>query len=137
MKDNPGVTADQIRDWEISVSVKDESIVISYIKEEALGMYPHQNLDRSQRAALDRLRAPRFRFRRYWAYVTVTDPDGKGVLFYPRTRRTWAFCVKGYPVIQVAGKLCTERSADGNRGRLRVVRAAAVRAFRHPRADDR
>ena len=65
--------------------------------------YPHNNLNLEQRAALDRLVAPRVEFIRYWAYVTATDPDGKGVRFFPRVRRTWAVYVKGYPVIQVSG----------------------------------
>ena len=71
--------------------------------------YPHDNLNAGQRAALDRLSAPRFELRRYWATVTVTDPDGKGVMFYPRIRRTWTFYVKGYTVITVAGKLREDR----------------------------
>lgn len=65
--------------------------------------YPHNNLNQEQRAALDRLRAPRLGLERYWAYVTATNPDGKGLSFYPRVRRTWVFYVKGYPVIQVSG----------------------------------
>lgn len=72
-------------------------------------MYPHQNLDRQQRNALDRLRAPRLEFSRYWQTVTVTDPDGKGVHFYPRIRRTWAFRVKGWPVIVVTGRVQDRR----------------------------
>ena len=67
--------------------------------------YPHNNLNREQREALDRLRAPRFEFRRYWQGVTLTDPDGKGVHFFPRVRRTWAFCVRGYVVVQFSGRL--------------------------------
>lgn len=33
MKDNPGVTADQIRDWEISVTVENDAVRISYVVE--------------------------------------------------------------------------------------------------------
>jgi len=67
--------------------------------------YPHGNLNLAQRAALDRLHAPLVEFTRYWANVTATDPDGKGARFFPRVRRTWAVYVKGYPVIQVSGRV--------------------------------
>lgn len=69
------------------------------------GDYPHQNLNLAQRAALDRLFAPRVQFARYWANVTMTDPDAKGLMFWTRRRRTWALYVRGYPVIQLAGKV--------------------------------
>jgi hypothetical protein len=74
-------------------------------------MYPHQNLNLSQRAALDRLYAPRFEFARYWATVECTDPDGKGVHFFPRVRRTWAFYVKGYVVVQLSGRVQPQERA--------------------------
>ncbi len=67
--------------------------------------YPHQNLDSVQRESLDRLHAPRFEFTRYWTFVELTNPDGKGVMFYPRRRRTWALFVKGYPVIVIQGRV--------------------------------
>lgn len=72
-------------------------------------MYPHNNLNRAQRAALDRLRAPRFQFARYWATVECTDPDGKGIHFFPRQRRTWALYVKGWPVIVMSGRVQEHR----------------------------
>lgn len=74
-----------------------------------MSRYPHNNLNREQCAALDRLRAPRFEFTRSWRGVWLTDPDGKGVHFFPRIRRTWAFYVKGWPVIVVSGRVQDRR----------------------------
>lgn len=74
-----------------------------------MSRYPHNNLNREQCAALDRLRAPRFEFRRYWQSVTLTDPDGKGLHFFYRQRRTWTFLVKGWPVIVVSGRVQEHR----------------------------
>ena len=68
-------------------------------------LYPHNNLNRDQRAALDRLHAPRFMFTRYWASVTLTDPDGRGVRFFYGKRRTWSFYVRGWRVFQVSGRV--------------------------------
>lgn len=62
-----------------------------------------------KREALDRLHAPPVEFTRYWREVWVTDTDGKGARFYPRSRRTWAVYVKGYPVVQVSGRVVVER----------------------------
>lgn len=70
--------------------------------------YPHNNLDRFQREAIDRLYAPLADVVRSWTPVWLTDPlpEGrKGLTFYPRTRRTWTLYVKGYPVVRVYGRV--------------------------------
>lgn len=72
--------------------------------------YPHNNLNRAQRAALDRLHAPPWEFVRYWAIVTLTEPNGKGEYFWYGERRTWALYVKGWCVIQISGPVVNETS---------------------------
>lgn len=74
------------------------------------GPYPHQNLNVDQRAALDRLHAPPWEFIRFWATVTLTDPNGEGVHFWYGKRRTWALYVKGWRVIQLSGPVVEETS---------------------------
>lgn len=91
--------------------------------------------------ALDRLHAPRFEFTRYWATVTCTDPDGKGVHFFPRVRRTWILRVHGYLVFQLAGKVRDHERrgflAGKRRDVLLLLRPAPVRGLHHPHPDDR
>jgi hypothetical protein len=68
--------------------------------------YPHNNLNDGQREAIDRLDAPPVEVVGGWQSVWLTDPlpEGrKGLMFYPRKRRTWTLNIKGYPVVRVYG----------------------------------
>ena len=73
--------------------------------------YPHHNLNQAQREAIRRWDEPLADFTRGWTHVYVTDPlpEGRrGLMFYPRKRRTWTLYVKGYPVVRVYGKVVEE-----------------------------
>jgi hypothetical protein len=70
--------------------------------------YPHHNLNSGQREAINRLDAPLVKFTRSWTPVYLTDPlpEGrKGLIFYPRMRRTWTLYVRGYPVLRAYGRV--------------------------------